>query len=222
MTAQIFGRAVHDEVRTQFKRTLVHRRGEGVVDGDQCAVRMRLAGHGADIDDVQRRIRPRFEEHQLHAVSEQGIQPVTLIAQDAVCAQPEAGQLLLQQFQLAAIGVTDADDACAAVRQEQRAQRRHAGREHPRGLGRLETGERLLQRVDRRVQPVTCVQTAARAAVDHIEQVGRRTETEGGGVVDRRVGTTVGVIGGVAVNRTGGEKILSGVVHQRLPICTSR
>ena len=57
VAAEVLRRRVHDDVRAELERLLEIRRREGVVDHEQGAGGVRGVGCGADVDDVQQRVR---------------------------------------------------------------------------------------------------------------------------------------------------------------------
>jgi hypothetical protein len=71
MTAEEFGGAVHDQIRTEFQRTLKDGSGKGVVDGyrDPMSETLLCRSHlGHDIGDIyhgQSRVGWRLEEDQV-------------------------------------------------------------------------------------------------------------------------------------------------------------
>ena len=64
MAGQVFGHAVHHQVGAQGERLLEHRRGEGVVDHHQGALRMRQFRDRPDVRHQQARIGRRLQPHQ--------------------------------------------------------------------------------------------------------------------------------------------------------------
>ncbi len=200
VTAEILRRAVRDQVGAEFQRTLVHRRGERVVDRQQGAVGMRPARDRADVEHIERRVGGRLQEHQPRTAGQQGVEPLQLAGEQQVGCNPEQRQLLAQQFQRAAIGISDADDAIATVREEQGRFRRHPGAECPGHFRALEAGQRVFQRHDRGVHAVAGIKAARLAAIDHVEQFLGRAEGERGRVVDRNVRTAMRVPETLAVD----------------------
>ena len=61
VAAEVLRRRVDDDVGAELERPLEVGRGEGVVDDDQRAGLVRRLGDGADVDDVQQRVRRRLE-----------------------------------------------------------------------------------------------------------------------------------------------------------------
>ena len=116
VAAEILGGAVHDDIGAQRQRLLVHRRGEGVVDRDQGAMGMGAIGDGADVEQRQRRVGRCFEQDQSRAVVEQRLHAIDLFRRQEMGGYAQQGQLHAQQFQGAAIGLTDAEDPLPSER----------------------------------------------------------------------------------------------------------
>ena len=148
VAAEVLRRRVDDEVGAERERLLQERRGEGVVDGEQRAGRVRRVGGAADVDDVQQRVRRRLDPHELRVVVEvRGEAVVELVGGDV----REAVALRLVDPRghpvHAAVDVRDQDDALARVDEvHDRRRRAEAGGERDAVLGALEARERLLER----------------------------------------------------------------------------
>ena len=54
---------MHDDVGAQLERALQHGGGEGVVDDDERAVRVRRRGDGRDVGELERGVRGRLDPH---------------------------------------------------------------------------------------------------------------------------------------------------------------
>ena len=125
------------------QRVLVDRGGEGVVDGDQSADRMRLRGDRSDVEDVEGGVGRGLEEHDPGAVGQHVGQPLDFARSDERGVDAQAGQVLAEQFEGAAVDVAQADDVItgAAVGQERRGFGCHAGAEGHGGFGVFKVGQ---------------------------------------------------------------------------------
>src|SRR5262245_1947969 len=154
VAAEVLRRRVQDDVGAERERLLQVRRGERIVGDDHRADGVRRLGGGADVDDVQHRVRRRLEPDNARALVEVrgevlvdllGLHPLELVALRPVDLREHAVDT--------AVDVGHGDDAVAGLEQvHQRGGRAEAGREGDAVLRSLERGEADLQRGARGVR----------------------------------------------------------------------
>ncbi len=92
LAVDVLGRRMHDDVGPELERPLQDRRREGVVEHDRGAGLVREVAHCFHIDDVEHRVRGRFEQHRLRRLAERllplrKITAIDELAGDAVLRQ---------------------------------------------------------------------------------------------------------------------------------------
>ncbi|CAM5665895.1 hypothetical protein SSPIM334S_07589 [Streptomyces spiroverticillatus] len=195
--AHVLGGRVHDDVRAQRDRLLEVGAGEGVVDDELRARRVRDLRDGGDVRDPEQRVGGRLDPHDLRTGRERGPdrrrvggvgdRPLHAPARDDLGEEPEG----------AAVRVVRDDDVVAG--RQERTQQAVLGSQ-PRSEGEpapaaLQGGEVLLQGGAGRVGAAAVLVTAAQAP-DPVLLVRRH-------LVDRRNDGAGQGVGGVA--RVDGE-----------------
>lgn len=161
VTADVLRRRVQADRRAERQRLLEHRCGERVVDGDGHVPR--LARHVGDVDEVDRRVAGRLDEHEARVCPDRVRHGIGSRERHAGAEQTGGEQVVR-----AAVEGTHTDDVRFARREageQDGADRCHPGRERDAFLGALHRGEPTLEAVDVRV-PQTLVHvriTGARA-----------------------------------------------------------
>ena len=153
VAAEVLRRRVEDDVGAEVERVLEVGRRERVVDDDERARRVRRLRGGADVDDVQHRVRRRLDpDHPRVAVE-------VLAEVRELRGRQVVEEVALRLVDLrghpvdAAVDVGDQDDALARVDEvHQRRRRAEPGGERDPVLRVLERGERRLERGARRVR----------------------------------------------------------------------
>jgi hypothetical protein len=128
VAAEVLRRRVHDDVRAELERTLQVRRRKRVVDDEDRAGIVRRIGRGADVDDVEERVRRRLDPHHSRVVVEVLGQVREVLGGDVV--EEVALRLVhLRRHPVdAAVDVGDQDDALARVDEmHERRRRAEAG-----------------------------------------------------------------------------------------------
>ena len=139
VSAEVLRRRVHDDVRAEGERRLQVRSGEGVVDDEDRADRVRSIGGRTDVDDVQQRIRRRLDPDHARPVVEMGGEVPELRRRDVLEDVSLRLVHLRGQAVHAAVDVRDQRDAVAGVQQvHERRRRSEPRRECDAVLGVLE------------------------------------------------------------------------------------
>ena len=211
MAAEVFGGTVHHDVRTQRQGVLVHGRRERVVHHQQGIVAVNEIGDGTEIEDFQRGVGGRFQKHHAGTLFQFGFKGAQFVAQQCARRDAKRRQLGFEQLQRAAVSVSQADDAAAAVREKHGSRSGHPGGEDERGLGALNGGKFRLHGLDAGIEPVAGVEAAGFAPLRHVQQRlggGKRERRRG---VHRRLRRTVGVVAQAGMDAQGGQA--GGVAH---------
>ncbi len=79
LSVDMLGCRIGDEVRTEFQRMLVERRCKDIVDDELGTVGVRDLRHGLDVDELDRGIGRRLDEHDLR-VGSHGLREIVRIA----------------------------------------------------------------------------------------------------------------------------------------------
>ena len=187
MAAEVLRRRVDDDVGAELQRLLQVRRGEGVVDDDQRAGRVRRLGHRADVDDVQHRVRRRLEPDDPRPL----VEVVGDVRVQLLRGNPRERVALrlvdLREHPVdAAVDVGHGDHAVARVQQvHDRRDRAEPRRERDPVLGALERREAELQRSPRRVgdaRVVVALVLADRVLDERRRLVDRHRDRARGGI----------------------------------------
>ncbi|CAM5654650.1 hypothetical protein STENM327S_03271 [Streptomyces tendae] len=186
MAGELLGAAGHREVGAELQRALSERGGEGVVDGDQGATRVRRLDQPPYVAHVEPRVRRRLDPQQLRPV--QDVQLGVLAGRrgahlDAVRLQLRAGQ---RQRLVAVVG-QDGGVAGAQLGEEHRGDRGHARGEdqclHAGLSRRLQLADGALETGPRRVL-VAAVGVRAGRVARQVEVGGEHRPGQGGLVLD--------------------------------------
>ena len=140
VAAQVLRGGVHDDVGAERERALEIRRGEGVVDHDARAARVRDARDGVDVDDAERGVRRRLDPHDPRLRADGPCELVGIRQVGRGPVDPGLGVHPGNETERAAVRVEGQDHVMAGT--EQRAQdrvlrghparEREAARPHPR------------------------------------------------------------------------------------------
>ncbi len=138
---------------------LVERGGEHVVDDELGAMRLGDLGDGLDVDQLERRVGRRLDEHHL------GVRPHRLLEIGGVApidqrrGHAQARHQVLDDVAAAAEQRAGRDDmvAGAHLAHHRIGDRRHAGGEGARRLGAFEQRHAVLEHVERRVREARVV-----------------------------------------------------------------
>ena len=196
MAVQELGGGVDDEIRPEGDRLLQGRRQEGVVDHRQRAHGLRVRGDAADIHDPHQRVARRLDEHDLRPLGQRRRERVRIGLVDEGHPVMAPGAAEAEQAVRPAVAIVGGDEQVARPQARQgEVEGRHAAGDHDGPGAALELGDRVGQRVPRRV-------AEARVIVGSRLLEGR--ELEGRRQVDRRDHGPEGRILGHAVRRRDG------------------
>ena len=155
VAAERLGHAVQDEVGAEVERRLEDRRGEGVVDEDQGAGRVRRRDAGRQVGDLEQRVRRGLQPQQVRARAGGGHRRGVVGLDDAQADASDGGELA-QAHRHAGVGRARRDDDGA------RRDEVHdgVGGRHARGE---RDGRAVLERTDAPARGPTVVGAASRA-----------------------------------------------------------
>ena len=130
VAADPFRDRVHDDVGAERERAAEIRRGEGIVDQERNAGRMRDVGDLRDVEHFQSRIADGLADHQPGAFADCGAKPVEIARLDEARGDAEARQRVGKEIDGAAIERRRCDDMIAGAQQrgDGEVHRRHAAR----------------------------------------------------------------------------------------------
>ena len=115
VSAEVLRDAVHDDVCAEFERSLEHRRGERVVDGEADAARTRDSRNGRDVRDLHHRIRRRLEPNQLRLLRDRGLDIRGILGVDERELDAEGRPIRAKEPAGAAVEVLAGDDVVARL-----------------------------------------------------------------------------------------------------------
>src|SRR5664279_3981483 len=182
--------------RHERERLLEDGGGEGVVDDEERAVRVRDVRARRDVRQLHRRVRGRLDVDHLRRRPHRGRDVLQLRRVDPRRGDAEAPVLVLEDEAGRAVDGVGPDDVRALLeeRDVHGVDRGHAGRGAERTAATLERREALLERRDGRV-PEARILVAGVPPLEARRALVRVAERERGGLVDRRRDRTRGGIG---------------------------
>jgi hypothetical protein len=179
MPAQVLGGRVHHHVGAMRDRVLQRRRGEGVVAGQQRALRVRQLRQRRQVGDAQLRVRGRFRPQQLRRRRDRGAHRGEVAELHPAQLHAALGKEFLAKHAQAGVAVgRDQHFGAGRHRLQQRVHRRHAG-------GKGERRRAAFHRGQRGLEPVLGGIALARILVAG-DTLARRSVRVGRGQVQRR------------------------------------
>ena len=153
VAVQVFGRRMHDHIGPQLQRLLAPRRGEGVVDDQQQAVRLGDLRQAGDVGQLHQGVGRGLGPDQLRLGRDGRLDGRQVAQVDIGEVQPHRPPPHpLEQPPRAAVQIVPGDDVRAGVQQLQRRRgRRHAAGEAEAVGPALQIGQTGLERLARRV-----------------------------------------------------------------------
>ena len=167
VAAEVLRGRVEHEVGPQLQRPLEIRRGERVVDDGDRPGHRGQPGDGADVDDLEQRVRRRLDPHHARRplARERGRDRVEIGQVDRIGLDPVAAPDLVGQAPRAAVDVVAHEQPVARIEQEADALGRRQARREREPVGAvLERRDRLLERGARRVAGAPVLVAAAQPA----------------------------------------------------------
>ena len=187
VSAEVFGRGVHDDVRAPVERPTQVRRGHRVVDHQRNTGAVRNARDRLDVQHVDLRVAERLGIQQARVVAQRGAEVVWLVGVDEGGLDSHLAQRHVELRVSPPVeqrrrndvltGLDDREDSCQLGR--------HPARRRKRRAPVFQCGDALFQYGDSRIADAR-VDVAERLQIEQARRVIGGVENVGGRLVDRR------------------------------------